>query len=115
MSIVRPLQRALPTVSRLLLASAERGQLGLHLAELLALGLAPPDGPGDAGDAEQADQVEPDRPLLLPMDDRHDGQERDHVHDLDQRVEGRAGGVLEGSPTVSPVTAALCASEPLPP
>ena len=31
------------------------GELGLHLAELLALGLGPPDGPGDADDADHAD------------------------------------------------------------
>src|SRR5262249_30905456 len=34
------------------------GELGLHLAELLALGLAPPDRPGDAQDADHADAVE---------------------------------------------------------
>jgi hypothetical protein len=42
-------------------------------------------------------------------------QQGDDVGDLDHRVHGRAGRVLVGSPTVSPVTAALWASEPLPP
>jgi len=69
--------------------------------------------PGDAGDAEQADDVE--HPEIAPAtdgDDRRDGQQADHVHDLDQRVEGRAGGVLQRVATVSPVTAALCARSP---
>ena len=34
-------------------------------------------------------------------------QQRHDVDDLDQRVDRRAGGVLVGSPTVSPVTAAF--------
>src|SRR5690242_11715925 len=55
-------------------------ELGLHLAEFLGLGLAPPDGPGDGRDADQADQVETD--VTAVMQDRGDGQQRDHVHDL---------------------------------
>ena len=37
------------------------------------------------------------------------------VDDLDHRVEGRTQVSLRGSPTVSPMTEALCASDPLPP
>src|SRR5207237_8823449 len=50
----------------------------------------------DAGKTEDADQVEPPGPLLRVGEDGYDGQEGDHVHDLDQRVEGRAGGILQG-------------------
>jgi outer membrane protein assembly factor BamE (lipoprotein component of BamABCDE complex) len=42
-------------------------------------------------------------------------QQRHDVGDLDHRVHRRPAVSLQGSPTVSPVTAALCASEPLPP
>ena len=47
---------------------------------------------------------------------RHDEQRHD-VDDLDGQVPtaGPAMSPWQGSPTVSPVTAALCASEPLPP
>ncbi len=40
------------------------GQLGFHFAKLLAFGLAPPDGPGDTGDADQSNQIEPVRVAL---------------------------------------------------
>src|SRR5271157_6589152 len=69
-------------------------ELGLHFAEFLALGLGPPDGPGDEQNADDADDaVEP--PLVVIGDDPGDRQQRHHVHDLDQRVERRAGRVLE--------------------
>src|SRR5271157_2734861 len=83
------------------------GELGLHFAEFLALGLGPPDGPGDeqnAGDADDA--IEP--PLVVIGDDPGDRQQRHHVHDLDQRVERRAGRVL-------PPTAHPAARPPPPP
>ena len=91
------------------------GQFLAHLAELLALGLAPPDGPGDADDAEHADEVEPDRPC---SDQSRIGTIASRATMFMTLISGfRAGPAvsLSGSPTVSPVTAALCASEPLPP
>src|SRR5271157_240171 len=70
------------------------GELGLHFAEFLALGLGPPDSPGDEQNADDADDaVEP--PLVVIGDDPGDRQQRHHVHDLDQRVERQAGRVLE--------------------
>src|SRR5208283_1491397 len=45
------------------------GELGLHFAEFLALGLGPPDGPGDEQNADDADDaVEP--PLVVIGDDQ---------------------------------------------
>src|SRR5208337_1112944 len=71
------------------------GQIAFHLAELLAFGLGPPDGPGDKQNTENTDDaVEP--PLVVIGDNPGDGQQRHHVHDLDERVERRAGRVLEG-------------------
>ena len=70
-------------------------ELGLHLAEFLGLGLAPPDRPSDGRDPDQADQTEEPEMGVIEVEDRGDGQQRDHVHDLDQGVQGRAGGVFE--------------------
>ena len=55
--------RQRPPSRRLCWRRRTAAELSLHLAELLALGLAPPDRPGNAQDADHADDVEPDEPL----------------------------------------------------
>ena len=74
-------------------------------------------GEGDGGQEHQeaghGDGVP--RVVVLQGDDRRQHEERDQVHHLDERVEGGTAVSLNGSPTVSPMTAALCASQPLPP
>ena len=51
----------------------------------------------------------------LEHDEQRGERQRDDGHEVDEDVHGRAGGILERIATVSPTTAALWASEPLPP
>ena len=59
------------------------------------------------------------KPFFLGRRVDSDEQRREHERggrkQLNGHVERRSSGILRGSPTVSPVTLALCASDPFPP